>query len=200
MTEEKFKGRIGINSQEKNNVLVLLSGGIDSTACVHYYTSRGFLVSGIFVDYGQVSAERESKAVDAVGAYYGIHVEKIKVEGNKKWGNGYVAGRNAFLLFTGLMNFKYESGLVSIGIHSGTEYWDCSESFVELVRKCFKDYTGGCIGVDVPLLRWKKDEVWTFCIREGIPVSDTYSCELGRDQPCGRCVSCKDLEALYEIS
>lgn len=178
---------------------MLLSGGIDSTACVHYYTSKGFSVSGIFVDYGQVSAASECKAVDAVSLHYGIHVEKIKVDASKKWEGGLVTGRNAFLLFTALMNFKHKSGLISIGIHSGTEYWDCSESFVKLMRNCFEEYTNGCIAIDVPLLRWRKDEVWSFCKQERIPLSKTYSCELGRKQPCGECLSCKDLESLYAL-
>jgi predicted subunit of tRNA(5-methylaminomethyl-2-thiouridylate) methyltransferase len=45
---------------------VLLSGGIDSTACAAFYLSQDFQVHAVFVDYGQVAARREADAAKAV--------------------------------------------------------------------------------------------------------------------------------------
>jgi len=182
----------------KHKVLVLLSGGIDSTACVYYYYTNKFNVSALFVDYGQAAVKPELRAAGRICKHYNIKLKKITLSGGNKWGKGLIIGRNAFLLFTALMNFKYESGLISIGIHSGTTYWDCSKNFAESIQKLFMAYSNNCISIDVPLLEWSKRDIWDYCIKEKIPLNFTYSCELGLKQPCGKCLSCKDLEKLRE--
>jgi len=180
-----------------NNVLILLSGGIDSTACVAYYISEKFEVTGLFVDYGQAAAMHENKSAVDVSRHYNIPLEKIVVSGGRQWGAGCILGRNAFLLYIAIMNCRYESGLVGIGIHSGTNYWDCSEEFIKIMRTCFERYTDGCISIDAPFLSWKKNEIWSYSIEKKVPLELTYSCELGKEQPCGECLSCRDLEVLY---
>lgn len=189
-----------MNNTNQTKVLVLLSGGIDSSACINYYLAKKFNVSALFIDYGQIAAGPELKAAELISNYYDITLEKIVISGNSKWSNGFVMGRNAFLLFTALMNFKYESGLISIGIHSGTTYWDCSENFVELIQKSYNAYSNGCISLDIPFIKWNKREIWDYCINEKVPIDLTFSCELGKIQPCGECLSCKDLEALNGIA
>lgn len=182
---------------KRPNVLVLLSGGIDSTACLEYYASQNCAVSGLFVDYGQLAAKHENKASLSVSRHYDIPLEKVALSCGRDWKKGYIMGRNAFLLYTALMNFKYQNGLIAIGVHSGTDYWDCSEEFIQQIKVGFESYSDGCISIDAPFLKWNKNEIWEFCIRKKVPLEQTYSCELGKTQPCGQCLSCKDLEALY---
>lgn len=182
----------------QTKVLVLLSGGIDSTACVNYYIKRKFDVSALFIDYGQIAATPELKAAELISNYYNITLEKIVISGGNKLSDGFVIGRNAFLIFTALMNFKVNSGLISIGVHSSTTYWDCSKDFIKIVQKCFKAYSNNCISLDVPFLEWNKRDIWDYCIKEKVPIEYTFSCELGLKQPCGKCLSCKDLEKLHE--
>jgi 7-cyano-7-deazaguanine synthase len=43
----------------EENVVVLLSGGIDSFACANFYQEQGLQIQSLFVDYGQVAAEME---------------------------------------------------------------------------------------------------------------------------------------------
>ena len=182
----------------QSKALVLLSGGIDSTACVNYYLTKNFDVWALFIDYGQIAASPELKAAELISNYYNITLEKIVISGGNKWGEGFVMGRNAFLLYTALLNYKVDSGLISIGIHSGTIYWDCSKDFITIIQKCFNAYSNDCISLDVPFLEWNKRDIWDYCTTEKIPVEKTYSCELGLKQPCGKCLSCKNLEKLYE--
>jgi 7-cyano-7-deazaguanine synthase len=187
-----------MNSVNQPKVLVLLSGGIDSTACAHYYSKKKFNVSAVFIDYGQAAVKPESKAAERICKHYNIKLDKVIISGGNKWGEGFIIGRNAFLLFAALMNFKFESGLIAIGVHSGTTYWDCSKDFIALIQKCFKAYSNNCISTDAPLLEWSKRDIWDYCIKEKVPLNFTYSCELGLAQPCGKCLSCKDLEKLHE--
>jgi 7-cyano-7-deazaguanine synthase in queuosine biosynthesis len=101
----------------------------------------------------------------------------------------------AFLLL-GLMNSRAETGAVALGIHHGTPYADCSPGFVALAQKVFDLYTGGRVRVEAPFASWDKVDIAIYCLKERLPRALSYSCELGLDQPCGRCKSCRDLIAL----
>ena len=173
-------------SKEKTNVLVLLSGGIDSAACVAFYLKNNFSVSSLFFDYGQLSARREYEAALRIARYDAIPLQRIRCAGFKQYSGGNIPGRNAFLLQGALMFFKYNSGLISIGIHSDTPYYDCSEKFIQSMQSLFDIYTDGRVGIDVPFLSWNKRQIWDFCQNENVPLQLTYSCELGKAQPCGQ--------------
>jgi len=177
--------------------MVLLSGGVDSTACVAFYVSQGFSLSALFVDYGQLSSHLENEAAAAVCEHYSIPLQITAISGLRQRSGGYIPGRNAFLLYTALLAFRSDTGIIGIGIHSGTTYQDCSAHFVKEMQSSFDLYTDGRISIGAPFLRWNKLEVWHYSQNAGVPLHLTYSCELGRKQPCGACLSCKDTEALH---
>jgi 7-cyano-7-deazaguanine synthase len=180
----------------KMDVLVLLSGGTDSTALVHFYKTRGNNVSGLFIDFGQISGKREGDASELIANFYKIKLHKLKCSSINTWKSGYIPGRNAFLLHTALMNFPSKKGIIAIGIHSGTNYVDCDHSFAIMMQQSFDLYTDGQVNLGTPFIDWKKNEIYKYSQLNGIPLHLTYSCELGKEQPCGECNSCKDLEAL----
>jgi 7-cyano-7-deazaguanine synthase len=177
--------------------LVLLSGGIDSTACLAFYQSQGFSVSALFVNYGQLSAQLEEDAASAICQHYSVPFQTTAFSGLRQRSGGYIPGRNAFLLYTALLAFRSDTGIISIGIHSGTTYQDCSEEFVKDLQSSFDLYTDGRICIGAPFLRWNKLEIWHYSQNVRVPLHMTYSCELGLPQPCGKCLSCKDVEALH---
>ncbi len=108
-------------------------------------------------------------------------------------------GRNAFLLMTGLMEYREQSGLLVIGIHAGTNYLDCTHHFIRLMQSLFDLYCGGTIQIDAPFIEFTKSDIIALCKAYSVPLELTYSCELGEDQPCGGCLSCKDVE-IYNVS
>lgn len=185
------------NSATPGNVSVLLSGGVDSTACVAFYLEHHFPVSGMFVDYGQASAQREIKAAKSVACHYDIPLSKIVWSGLRRKKSGFICGRNAFLLIGALMEFPQDAGILAMGIHSGTLYLDCAQSFISKMQSIFDIYTQGRIQIGTPFLKWTKGDIWTYSKAQGVPLELTYSCEIGTDQPCGLCLSCHDLEGLY---
>ena len=181
-------------------MLVLLSGGIDSTAAVAFYLEKQYELSCLFVDYGQVAGPKEFLAAQRIAAHYKVPLRHVSCLGVDRKGEGEILGRNAFLFFIALMEFKTPSGIIASGIHAGTSYYDCSVSFVESTKTIFSGYTNGRIRISAPMLEWSKPDIWDFCQKQNVPVHMTYSCELGREQPCSECSSCKDLEALYARS
>lgn len=178
------------------DVLVLLSGGIDSTACAYLYKSQGFSVEALFIDYGQPSASKEAEASRSLAEYLSIPIRDLCLMGQCDKEGGEIKGRNAFLLLAALMEFPSRSGIVGIGLNTGTQYYDCSEEFVKKLQEIFDGYTDGCIQLGVPFLKWHKAELWEYFCQARLPTHMTYSCELGLQQPCGKCLSCRDLEAL----
>jgi len=110
------------NSSFNGKVWVLLSGGIDSAACVAFYLEQRFFVNGIFVDYGQVAAPREIEAAMSIAKHYHIPLVKLAWSGLQKRSIGFICGRNAFLLVGALMELPEEAGILALGIHAGTDY------------------------------------------------------------------------------
>jgi 7-cyano-7-deazaguanine synthase len=182
---------------DNKHVTILCSGGIDSTACIHYYKTLKFNVQGVFIDYGQLSVNNELYAVKRISKYFEIPLKIVSVKGLGRMKGGLINGRNLFLTSIALMNLKCQ-GLIASGIHDGTLYSDCSLSFLESVQKVVDIYFAGAVVVDAPFIKFTKIEIWNYCLENRIPLELTYSCELGESQPCGKCNSCKDLLLLYE--
>ena len=175
-----------------NKAMILLSGGLDSAACLAFHQSQSFCSSCLFINYGQSAAKRELKAASAISDFYKVPLNHITVAGFRKWGVGFGPGRNAFLLHTALMAVTFQKGMVAIGIHSGTAFRDCSDYFLRQVQSSFDVYTEGRIFISAPFLHWTKKEIWEYCRTMKVPIELTYSCEAGHPQPCGQCLSCVD--------
>jgi 7-cyano-7-deazaguanine synthase len=170
---------------------------MDSAACVDFYLQGRFAVSGLFVDYGQVARIQERRSAGRIANHYGIELRSLCVDGVRCHSDGLVIGRNAFLLFAALMESNQVFDLIAAGVHAGTQYYDCSSSFIKTMQAAFDGYSGGRVRIGAPFLEWSKLDVWDYCQNRDVPISLTYSCEVGGETPCGRCLSCRDVEALH---
>ena len=184
------------NKPDGPEVCVLLSGGMDSSACVAFYLERSFSVRCIFIDYGQDAAIREGVAARSVAQHFHVPLAKCRFLGFAQKGQGTIRGRNAFLLIAALMETPENVGTLALGIHSGTGYVDCASPFIRKMQSVFDAYTAGTVQIGTPFLEWTKADIHAFCRTRNVPLELTYSCELGLDQPCGGCHSCRDLEVL----
>ena len=163
-----------MSANKCKNVLVLLSGGIDSSTCLEYYISRAFKVSALFIDYCQPYAEKEFTAASAIADHYGVYLKKITIS-DCIVPEGYIPARNAVLLNLALMNFNYECGIISLGIHAGTPYIDCTPDFKNAMQHVYDLYTNGIISIDTPFLNWTKREIWVYAKMQKIPLHLTHS-------------------------
>lgn len=180
----------------KNSVDVLVSGGIDSTALLAFYRSQRLSVRGLFVDFGQPAAREEARAAKTVCRHYEVPLSTMTVKCAATFSPGGILGRNAFLLFAAVRTCGTRTGMIAIGIHEGPPYYDCTEGFLKSIQTVVDGYAAGSIKVAAPFLKWGKQVIWEFCKKARVPVESTYSCEKGGVRPCGKCLSCKDREAL----
>lgn len=180
----------------QNCVIILFSGGVDSTACIHYYLSRKFTVFCIFVDYGQPAKIYEEKSVEKISKFFSVPFKIIKTNHSNICSPGEIKARNAFLIFSAILENPDFSGLISLGIHAGTSYYDCSPVFIKDIQKIIDGYTNGKIVIDAPFINWNKKEILKYCCDNDISLEFTYSCEKGDEIPCGKCMSCLEREML----
>ena len=177
------------------NVIVLSSGGIDSTACLFYYLSNGYSPYPLWIDYGQVSKGPELKAVKAVTTHFSLPLKIIKVQGlqNKLTESGdEFRGRNLLLGSIGVCAFPFSHGLIAMGIHEGTNYRDCSIDFQEEIDTLVQTVSNGRLAIDFPFGKLTKLEIARFCKETDVPLNLTYSCLRGVVPPCGICLACQD--------
>ena len=180
----------------KRLVYVLLSGGVDSTACVHFYRDQGCRVRPLHVQYGQGARISELQSASAVADFYRLKLLRVDLSQVGPATCGEIPGRNALLLSTGLMSMGSRPGLLALGIHAGTRYFDCQPAFVSLWERLLDGYTDGRIRLGAPFINWSKTDIWQYCRDHHVPVDLTWSCESRSKKRCGRCSSCKDREAL----
>lgn len=183
-------------SSSQCGCIVLLSGGVDSAACIDFCQRQGFEVSGLHITYGQPAADCEADAATAIAQHYKIPLSIVRLVGGRTKPEGEILGRNAFLLFTALTEIKAFCSILALGIHSGTPYYDCSSNFILALQSIIDGQCDGRIRIVAPFIEWTKKEIWDYCIEHKVPIGLTYSCERGLDYPCGVCLSCRDLEEL----
>lgn len=176
--------------------LILLSGGVDSIACLEFYKGLGYRTTAMFIDYGHPTRNREQASAIAIATYYSSPLEIVICNGPKTEFAGEILGRNAFLLTTALLFSPAQCGIIAIGIHAGTSYYDCHTEFVTSISQIIDRYSDGRILVGVTFLNWSKHMIWNYSVDKNVPLGLTWSCEVGPTEPCGQCLSCRDLEVL----
>ena len=200
MTSTKqHQERVRRGRRVTNTVDVLVSGGIDSAALLALYLRQRFSVRGLFVNFGQPAAGQEARAAKLVCKHYDVPLSTITVKCAAEFSTGEIPGRNAFLVFAAILARGAETGMIAIGIHEGPPYYDCTEGFLKSIQTVVDGYAAGRIKVAAPFLKWGKQVIWEFCKKARVPVKSTYSCEKGDARPCGKCLSCKDREALHAL-
>jgi 7-cyano-7-deazaguanine synthase len=58
----------------RKHVLVLSSGGVDSTGCIQFFKKLKFEVEAIFFDYGQPAKKYELKAITASNIITSLYI------------------------------------------------------------------------------------------------------------------------------
>lgn len=180
-------------------VWLLLSGGIDSAACLAFYLKQGFQVECFHISFGQPASKHEKNAAERVAHHFNAPLTILRWSGSTDFTVGEIMGRNAFFLFGVLTEIGNKTGILATGIHAGTPYFDCSKSFLSSLQILFDGYCDGRIRLAAPFIEWTKQQVFAFCESEKVPVRLTYSCENGTLKPCGICLSCKDRRALNAL-
>ncbi len=202
------------------NVVVVLSGGLDSTVCLAEAIHAGESVIALSIDYGQRHSVELERA-RAVAAHYGVeHIEQrldlsawggsaltdatIDVPTATDAAGGpaipitYVPGRNLiFLSLAVALAEARDCRSVSIGVNAldYSGYPDCRPEFIDSFRTTAglalrAGVEGSPVDVVTPLIAMSKADIVRRGVELDAPLHLTWSCYRGATEPCGDCDSC----------
>ena len=199
---------------DKTKVIVLNSGGFDSTVLLHYVSSsygESAEVYSVFFDYGQLSAtqEREKSLYNAnlvgVKDHIEITLPPFYWTRSNFYGEGFER-ESQYLEYRNLVFLSYAFSLAQslgadtiytalLGCTEEEHYADCSRSFLNSVNSISPN-----IRVEAPFSELTKEELFPLAFFYGIGPSDFHSCDVPKEGgvPCGECLDCKSLEKVEE--
>ncbi|MGA9568147.1 MAG: 7-cyano-7-deazaguanine synthase QueC [Candidatus Korobacteraceae bacterium] len=204
----------------KAKVLVVLSGGMDSTVCAAL-AARDFdaeNVAALHIDYGQRTEKREKRAFQDICDRLGIRTQlAIKTEFFRAIGGsaltdeqiavpkaGPEIGAEIPVTYVPFRNSHFLSAAVSWAEVLGAEkiyigavaqdssgYPDCRPEFYAAFNEAVRTGTKeGRIRIETPLIALRKAEIVRLGLELGAPFDLTWSCYSREDRACGACDSC----------
>jgi 7-cyano-7-deazaguanine synthase len=109
--------------------------------------------------------------------------------------NAFTPGRNAlFLLVAASYAMQVNADAVAIGLLDERYrlFPDQSKVFIEATEEFLFRAMGKQISLLAPLMTMSKSDVVKLAEQRNI--RGTYSCHVGADQPCGKCIACREFE------
>ena len=206
-------------SGDGEKALVVLSGGQDSTTCLHWAIDRFGRtdVSSITFDYGQrhrieLECARNVAAaagvpnvclpIDTFAALGGDALTDASVpvseatEEDSELPVTFVAGRNLiFLTFAAAYAYRHDARHLVTGVaqtdYSG--YPDCREETMAALQKAITLGMDREFTIHTPLMHRSKRETVELAVRLGAleAMALTHTCYNGRRPPCGECQACR---------
>ena len=200
-------------------VVVLHSGGLDSTTCLLLAKRDGNDVLSLGIDYGQRHSI-ENKFAVAQCERFGIERQEISVNWSKprrampldrsteEIGNhvssAFLPGRNVVFFSIGL---AHAAGLGAREVWTGINaidfsgYPDCTPEFFAAYSKMYAIASPSGVEIKAPLLKMPKSQIAKLAASLGICRYDTWSCYRpqivnGSVSICERCDACK----LHELA
>lgn len=191
------------------SMVPLVSGGLDSTLMTVMAKESGIEVHPLFVDYGQLSRERELAACQYVLETHGLPQPEIAdVSGYGRlipsgltntdldiYEEAFLPGRNLMFLLLGAA-YAYKKGAKSVGIallnEGSSLFLDQTRPFADEAEALLSRVLERPITVLTPLMSFSKKDVIQLAEQKGI--AETYSCHSGSERPCGRCIACREFQ------
>ena len=117
----------------------------------------------------------------------------------------YVPFRNGlFLSSASAIALSKGCSKIYYGAHSddaaGNAYPDCSEAFNKAMNTAIYEGSGKQLEIVAPFIRLNKSQVVKKGLEIGVPYELTWSCYEGHEKACGKCGTCIDRKAAFELN
>jgi 7-cyano-7-deazaguanine synthase len=186
-----------MEQQNKPEVLLLLSGGIDSAALLHFYKTHNVIMGCIHYNYNQPSMESELKAAEKICGHYSTNLRLLDLSIPMAYSEDEVLCRNAIFVLAAA-SLGYHPIRIALGIHANSQYYDSTPRFVDDCQNLLDGYFGGVVRVEAPFIEYTKADIIAYSKEHNLPLELTYSCLRRSSPPCGVCPSCLDRRAFIE--
>jgi len=190
------------------SIVTLTSGGMDSTLMAYLTKLEGVQQFPLFINYGQLSYEQEALTCRKVFEQNGLpQVTEVNLSGYGEllpcgitnttkdiYKDAFLPGRNSLFLLVGA-SYATQVGAstVSIGLLNEQAHLfpDQTQDFIVAAENFLSLALGTVIKVITPLSDYSKKDV--IGLAQKYELDHTYSCHSGNDEPCGVCISCKEI-------
>ncbi|SCX98479.1 7-cyano-7-deazaguanine synthase [Pseudobutyrivibrio sp. AR14] len=117
----------------------------------------------------------------------------------------YVPFRNGlFLSSASAIALSKGCSKIYYGAHSddaaGNAYPDCSEAFNKAMNTAIYEGSGKQLEIVAPFISLNKSQVVMKGLEIGVPYELTWSCYEGHEKACGKCGTCIDRKAAFELN
>jgi len=206
-------------------VIVLCSGGMDSTTALHWARREHTVVATMSFDYGAKHNHRElpfaAEQARSAGLRHEVvgldFVNRLFVSGLLQSGGAIPEGhyeaasmqqtvvpfRNAIMLAIacGWAESLGAEGLV-IAAHGGDHaiYPDCREDFMRALGAAMRLGTYAGVQLLRPFIAMNKAEIAALGARLGVDFARTWSCYKGGSRHCGKCGTCVERREAFLLA
>jgi len=198
--------------QSNLKILCLVSGGIDSIVMMYRLKKDEHELFPLFIDYGQKAKTMEEKATKKICSDLNLNLQTLDISGLKSFPSGLTnpdispidnpdfPARNLLFLTLGAAYAKANRiNIIAIGLVAGTLFTDQNKEFVNKAELTISEALGTQTRILSPLIDLNKLEVVRLAKENRIPLEDTYSCYVGNETPCSKCLSCKDRDYVFKL-
>ena len=209
------------------SIVVLLSGGLDSSTVTGIAKHSKAKIFGLAFDYGQ-RHKKELHSASIIAKHFDIEEFKIIQLDLSLWGgssltdtqkkipidgirtnkipNTYVPGRNTIFISVALSYAEaIDADFIGLGVNAldYSGYPDCRPDYIQKFQELADLANKRCRGNNpiklwTPLLDLNKEEIIQLALDNNVPIDKTWSCYSGNSKPCGKCDSCRIRNAAYE--
>ena len=211
---------------KNKSIVVLLSGGLDSSTVTGIAKQSKAKIFGLSFDYGQ-RHKKELHSASIIAKHFNIEEFKIMrldlslwggssltdtqknipTEGvqNNKIPNTYVPGRNTIFISVALSYAEaIDADFIGLGVNAldYSGYPDCRPDYIKKFQELAniankRGRENNPIQLWTPLIDLNKVEIFQLAFENNVPFKQTWSCYSGNLEPCRKCDSCRIREQAY---
>ena len=212
---------------KNKSIVVLLSGGLDSSTVTGIAKQSKAKIFGLSFDYGQ-RHKKELHSASIIAKHFDIEEFKIIKLDLSLWGgssltdtqkhiptdgiqkdkipNTYVPGRNTIFISVALSYAEaIDADFIGLGVNSldYSGYPDCRPDYIKKFQELAqlsnkRGRENNPIKLWTPLIDLNKEEIFELAFLNNVPLNKTWSCYSGKSKPCGICDSFRIRDKAYQ--
>jgi len=211
--------------KHKEKVLVVYSGGLDSTVLLYSFLDNFENVTALNFTYGSKHNPRENEAAERITENLKVPLIRMDIssifkgfkstlidkctnipEGHYKeetMKSTIVPFRNGILLSIATSIAENEGiRVVSYGAHAGDHYIypDCTPEFMQTMSLALMAGTENRIILSAPFSSVTKDKIVKHGQELNVPFEETWTCYNGGSVHCGVCGACNERKEAFKLA
>lgn len=205
-------------------VVLIYSGGLDSTVLLYDCINQGFEVRALSIDYGQrhrKELEAAAQITEKLGVEHKVAdlssistlLQSSLTNPDLEIPEGHYADENMKITVVPNRNMimlsiaagwaiSTGSDAIAYAAHGGDHaiYPDCREEFANALDKAIQLADWNTVKLWRPYVEKTKAEIVALGHRLGVPFENAWSCYKGGEIHCGKCGTCVERKEAFEIA